>query len=862
MHQTLESKNPDHPSDASPSRARTYGNSGLPPAKKGTLWLTRLNVHVRFESLIEEQLLWCLDADLTVLKVDRSSPVTFHDVEGIPHTYTADFSVVRESETGNLIHTVYECKPADILRNIIKNDVLGWQMKQAKLQGDQQALWVVTDRDLQGPRLDHAQAFGPYFNSVADPDFRSRLLAELQRGRLSQQELIGRIQLRIAASLQTPTWHLQLYNTLHALIARGEIHADISFQPDNKCHLWLGSMAQPTQMAPLGFDISHYIQKSLAGWDEAIPPEPILVEDQYHRLAERKLLDSERGQKYLELFSIYNDPRQPLTAELTADLRSKTGFSDRALYRFKNRLLNAGAPGITFQQLVPHLQIEHRIPSNTVDQAVKFVIEAFIDSHYLKPIGFESRCRSVRNLYSLIRKRCKELFIPPPAQTTVQRFLNARYAQDPVGYTTARDGIEEASKLVGRQGHAASTCYGEVLGIDCTPCDVFIRVGEAELTVHKKGKAGKAIIDATKARMGATERATMIMITEESTSEIVLSYLVRGSASAAVILDGLRRVMLGDHDNERAAGVTHFSSFIGLPGKIRMDSGKEFDNRHVKTVLQTLGITVVSRNKGTRHLGGLEERTIGTLVHTHHILPGTTMHTIEARREYKAKKGATLNLETLAEYHHLNVEQHNLDCAPRRGVSRLEHAKNLIQQGQIRIRQPGPKQQRYLLEQMLPTERRVCGREGIQLFGLRYVSQTPEMEHLIRQKAMVDLVYAPSDLRTIQLIHPITSQLLTLQSIQYPGLDFGIPLSKPTWDLFRQALTVKRMGIKDQKETPQSILDRIRVRQCSNGQDSGAPKGTPNQVLSPAAMPLDQEIDDDIPVSEIRFIPITRMTPN
>ena len=836
--------------------ARTYGQLSLPLTRKGNLFLPRLKVSLFHESLIEERTLWCLDADLSVLSVTRARPVTFHTPDGAEHTYTPDFNVELELTNGSTATIILEVKPWELLRDIIGNDVLGWQLKQAKLKSDGLPLWVVTDRDIGDLLPEHARTFGLCFHSVPQPDLRTHLLAELQAGPLPMGQLVERVTLRFTPGLQTPQWQLQLRDTLHGLVARGEVHADLNVTPDEHCTLWLASMSGPTEHKALGVEIGQYIHRSLTGWGEApVPVEEVPQPDEHHHLAMNEFLDSKsgRGKQYLKLFSRYSDPRVPLDADLVQELSVETGFSHRALYRFKRHLHDAGAPGITFQQLVPHLKTEKSAPRNTVELSVRMIIADLVTSFYLKPIDNNGkptgRARSVRDLYFAVRKACQNAKLQPPAQTTIQRYLDALYQKDPVAFTLTREGQKAASRLVGRQGGNPSTHYGELIGVDCTPCDVFYRKGQLVLEIRPRGKKAK---ETARATSETTERATMVMFVEEATSEIVLSYVVRGHASGAVILDGFRRLMLGERTLQEGAGVVHHTPFVGLPSKVRMDSGNEFKNRHIKRALESLGITVIPRNKGTVHIGGLEERTIRTIVSTHHILPGTTMNNVKARGEYNAQKGATLSFEMLSQFQQLNVEQFNLDCAPRQSISRHDHARELIRTGKVRIRQPSPEQRRFLTEQMRPVEYRLCSPEGVRMFGLRYVSFAPEMEHLIRQRATVELVYLAEDIRTANLVHPASGELLLLKAVPYPGLDFSVPLAKSTWDLFRQEQTGARTQIKDRVERPHEVLERIRKLQGL----SPLPAAPPNQKLPVVNRPAAQEDEIKIPVSTIPFIRI------
>ena len=123
----LKAKKPD--SDRPCQKVRTYGQQNLPRDRKGTLWLPRLRTAVRFESSIEEGALYCLDADLNVLSVVRAEPVRYYDFLGQAHTYVPDYLVVRADTDGRPVPVIYECKPYDLLADLLSNDQIGWQTR-------------------------------------------------------------------------------------------------------------------------------------------------------------------------------------------------------------------------------------------------------------------------------------------------------------------------------------------------------------------------------------------------------------------------------------------------------------------------------------------------------------------------------------------------------------------------------------------------------------------------------------------------------------------------------------------------------------------------------------------------------------
>ncbi|MGY2894695.1 Mu transposase C-terminal domain-containing protein, partial [Deinococcus sp. UYEF24] len=398
------------------------------------------------------------------------------------------------------------------------------------------------------------------------------------------------------------------------------------------------------------------------------------------------------------------------------------------------------------------------------------------------------------------------------------------------------------------------TIYTEVSAAE-TLCDVFIVDGTYQLEEFKR--SGKESAKCTKkAKRKATLRATMAIITDDATGEIVFSCLQEGHASAASTLDILRRLMLGDHDAQRAASVQRLPAAIGIPAQIRLDSGKEFDNGAVKQAIQSLGITLVPRNKGTKHRGGREERTIGTLIRAQHTLPGTTMHSITARREYQAQEGASLNLDQLSHFHQRMVEQFNAQPAPGQGQSRSEHALALIKAGQVSLRQPSLQQRRFLNERMLPFVERVCGRQGIEMCGLRYVSHTMEMELLIQRRAKVQLVYRPDDLRTIFLVHPDDGRLLTLKVVPDFKIQLDVPLVKNDWDLTRKVINSQRKALGAKRRSPQQIIDDLRVKPLQ------AKKKAASETPVPAPVPVPVEVSvEDGPVVRQSEQTVRRIVP-
>ncbi|MGY2895561.1 hypothetical protein [Deinococcus sp. UYEF24] len=448
----------------------TYGQIPLPPARKGILHLPRLQVNVPFESVVEQQFLYVADADLRVVSVRRADSVRYSGPQGNWHTYTPDFHVVEQLPNSDRREIVYECKPRDLLRNIVKNELLEWQLRQSVLAAVGLPLHLVTDHDLEGPRLDHATKYGGFYHSVPLPDLRALVLKELAESRLATGELFSRLELRVPLSQQTPTWRLQLIDTVYALIASGTIQADRNVRPDDACPVWQANHSGPVELTPVGVPIATYIAKFMAGWpEEPATGDSGLQADPDHHLTRARFIATSRGKRYLKLFSLYNDPTVPLNVNLLKHLCLESGFSKRSLFRFQE-LLKAVGIGVTFDQLIPELATDSHAPTNTVNPMVAEIIERHIQNQYLNGVGTTARDVTASDLHFAIMTECLKENLDVPAKTTVNRAIKLAYQQDPYGFTKQRSGIEEASKLLARQGNYRAARYGELFAMDHTLC--------------------------------------------------------------------------------------------------------------------------------------------------------------------------------------------------------------------------------------------------------------------------------------------------------------------------------------------------------------------------------------------------------
>ena len=168
----------------------------------------------------------------------------------------------------------------------------------------------------------------------------------------------------------------------------------------------------------------------------------------------------------------------------------------------------------------------------------------------------------------------------------------------------------------------------------------------------------------------------------------------------------------------------------GLPVALHSDNGREFHSAGFRRGCDLNGIDTIYRPPATPRFGGHIERLIGTLMRRVRLLPGSTYSDRLAARPRHAEAKAALTLgdlrgflvEDIARYH--KRKHRKLGTAPQtawevawsRG-SPAKHPRLPSEPAKFRC-------------EFLPLQRRVVGREGIELFRLNYSSDDliPELE--------------------------------------------------------------------------------------------------------------------------------------
>lgn len=190
---------------------------------------------------------------------------------------------------------------------------------------------------------------------------------------------------------------------------------------------------------------------------------------------------------------------------------------------------------------------------------------------------------------------------------------------------------------------------------------------------------------------------------------------------------------------------------FGLMKSVGWDNAKCFKPTSLRQALRAQGVEVRFRRIRTPTHGAHIERYIGTYMGKIHLLKGTTFSNTKEREDYDSQKRAVMSLKelTLWSVHQINGVYHNqkhdgLGCTPLQAWDREWIDVN----GRCLI-PPFPEDQRDFRLSMLPGKYRSIGREGIQLFSLKYWDDflTPLMGH----KEQVWVAFDPRNISVVFL---------------------------------------------------------------------------------------------------------------
>lgn len=400
-----------------------------------------------------------------------------------------------------------------------------------------------------------------------------------------------------------------------------------------------------------------------------------------------------------------------LSGEAIADLAWELDLSRATLYRMI-KLFRAGGTVSSLMDRKRGRRQGYRALDNDREALVRRTIEGF----YLKPTR-----PSFAQLVRQVQIACAAAGLAPPNWRTIKSRVEEvdlrvrgrkRGESEVVKATTATPGALSASRPL------------ELVQIDHTKVDVFV---VDEDTRQPLGRPWLTLALDIFSRM-----VTGLYLTMEAPSRLSTSLCILHS-----VFDKTQWLQ------ER--GIHEAWPVAGLPGTIHVDNGADFRSHAFERACRDNGIQIDWRPPGTPHFGGHIERLIGTQMGAVHLLPGSTSSNIEERREYDAKRHATLTLRELERYIALEIVgqyHHAIHGALRRPPIAVWRQ----QESELVLRLPNDRMQFWI--SFLPEAERTLRPTGIHLFNIRYWSPALAAD-VGRAKARLIVKYDPRDLSRV-----------------------------------------------------------------------------------------------------------------
>jgi putative transposase len=292
---------------------------------------------------------------------------------------------------------------------------------------------------------------------------------------------------------------------------------------------------------------------------------------------------------------------------------------------------------------------------------------------------------------------CKARGLNNPSRATIARRLRTLRKDPDNFHGETRSALRERTRLMRASYNVADPLA--VVQIDHTVADVFLidpvsrqPIGRPTLTV--------AIDVATRCVLG-------ICLSLEAPSSLLVALC-------------LEHAVFPKDDWLGAIGASVEWPMYGRMSALHSDNGREFHSSGFRRGCDLNRIEVIYRPPATPRFGGHVERLIGTLMRRVRLLPGSSYSDLLRRRPKRAEARASMTLpnlrlfvaEEIAQYHHRN--HRGIGISPRAAWERAWTRPRGIELP------PLPRDRMKFLLDFLPAPRRVVGREGIELFGLKY----------------------------------------------------------------------------------------------------------------------------------------------
>jgi putative transposase len=367
-------------------------------------------------------------------------------------------------------------------------------------------------------------------------------------------------------------------------------------------------------------------------------------------------------------------------------------------------------------------------------------------------------------IYPAIVRECAGRGLARPSRATVVRRLSV-LRKDPANFSAAVAAtLRDRSRLV-KTSYTIERSLS-VVQVDHTVADVFI----VDPSSHK-----------------CIGRPTLTVAVDVATRCICGVCLSLESPSSLLVALCLENAVSPKQSWLRSLGLDLDWPVHGIPDALHTDNGREFHSAAFRRGCDLNGIDTIYRPPATPRFGGHVERLIGTLMRRIRLLPGNTYSDFLQARPKRAEARATLTLSELGAF--LLEDVHRYHRNTHRSLGRPPLSAWEEYWGKQAVGPRLPKDiSRFRLD-FLPLQRRVIGREGIELFGLKYSCASLAQEVDLGCKRVVR--YDPRDLSHVYLEQPQARHLAV------PLRDPGAP-ALSLWEL---------KAVKRSRWSPQNVED-------------------------------------------------------
>ncbi len=334
---------------------------------------------------------------------------------------------------------------------------------------------------------------------------------------------------------------------------------------------------------------------------------------------------------------------------------------------------------------------------------------------------------TIAEIYPDVIRECVGRSLKRPSRATVARRLSV-LKKDPSNFSA-----QVAAKLRDRTRLAKASYVVDsalaVVQVDHTIADVFI------VDPHSGNCIGRPTL------------TVAVDVASRCVAGICLSLEAPSALQVALCLEN---AVAPKREWLNALGYDLEWPVHGLPETLHVDNGREFHSAAFRRGCDLNGIDTIYRPPATPRFGGHVERLIGTLMRRVRLLPGNTYSDFLRARPHQAEKRAALTLRDLGSFLIEDIGRYHRRIHRALGTSPLAAWERHWSAHGATPRLP-PDQRRFRLD-FLPLQRRVVGREGIELFGLRYSCSALELEVDIGRQRVVR--YDPRDLSSVYLEQP------------------------------------------------------------------------------------------------------------